>query len=57
MAVGLITTLEEAEEIIGNDRADLVSLGRVLIRNPYIILNEDKEKVKSVSAYKRGFLK
>ncbi|MDI6833965.1 MAG: NADPH dehydrogenase NamA [Bacteroidales bacterium] len=34
-AVGLITTPEMAEEIIGNQRADLVLLGRVLLRQPY----------------------
>lgn len=34
-AVGLITSAELAEEIIGNQRADLVLLGRVLLRQPY----------------------
>lgn len=34
-AVGLITTPELAEEIIGNGRADLVVLGRALLRRPY----------------------
>ncbi|RKL61986.1 NADPH dehydrogenase NamA [Thermoanaerobacteraceae bacterium SP2] len=34
-AVGLITTPELAEEVIGNERADLVALGRVLLRQPY----------------------
>lgn len=34
-AVGLITAPELAEEIIGNKRADLVALGRVLLRQPY----------------------
>jgi len=34
-AVGLISTPELAEEIIGNGRADLVALGRVLLRRPY----------------------
>jgi 2,4-dienoyl-CoA reductase-like NADH-dependent reductase (Old Yellow Enzyme family) len=34
-AVGLITTPEMADEIIRNQRADLVSLGRELLRNPY----------------------
>jgi len=34
-AVGLITSPEMAEEIIGNQRADLVLLGRVLLRQPY----------------------
>ncbi len=35
MAVGLITSPEMAEEIIGNERADMVALGRVLLRQPY----------------------
>jgi NADPH2 dehydrogenase len=35
VAVGLITSPEMAEEIIGNERADMVALGRVLLRQPY----------------------
>jgi len=34
-AVGLITTPEQAEEIVANGRADLVLLGRELLRDPY----------------------
>ncbi|MFO7173180.1 MAG: NADPH dehydrogenase NamA [Bacillota bacterium] len=34
-AVGLITRPEQAEEILLNGRADLVLLGRELLRNPY----------------------
>jgi 2,4-dienoyl-CoA reductase-like NADH-dependent reductase (Old Yellow Enzyme family) len=34
-AVGMVTTPEMAEEIIRNQRADLVILGRELLRNPY----------------------
>jgi len=34
-AVGLITAPETAEEIVRNGRADLVALGRELLRNPY----------------------
>jgi 2,4-dienoyl-CoA reductase-like NADH-dependent reductase (Old Yellow Enzyme family) len=34
-AVGMITTPELADEIIRNRRADLVALGRELLRNPY----------------------
>jgi NADPH2 dehydrogenase len=40
IAVGLITDVNMAEEIISNDRADLVAVGRELLRNPYFILNE-----------------
>jgi len=35
VAVGLISTPEQAEEIILNERADLVALGRELLRDPY----------------------
>jgi NADPH2 dehydrogenase len=35
MAVGLITTPEMAEEIVRNGRADVVTMGRELLRNPY----------------------
>jgi 2,4-dienoyl-CoA reductase-like NADH-dependent reductase (Old Yellow Enzyme family) len=34
-AVGLINTPELAEEVIHNERADMVMLGRVLLRHPY----------------------
>lgn len=33
--MGLISTPELADEIIGKDRADLVALGRELLRHPY----------------------
>jgi len=35
VAVGLIRAPEQAEEIIFNERADLVALGRELLRHPY----------------------
>jgi 2,4-dienoyl-CoA reductase-like NADH-dependent reductase (Old Yellow Enzyme family) len=35
MSVGMITTPEMAEEIVRNGRADVVALGRELLRNPY----------------------
>jgi NADPH2 dehydrogenase len=38
-AVGLITTTEQAEEILGNERADLVFLARELLRDPYWVLH------------------
>ncbi|MGD8904338.1 MAG: oxidoreductase, partial [Anaerolineae bacterium] len=34
-AVGLITSPELADEIVRNGRADLVALGRELLRHPY----------------------
>jgi len=36
--VGLITTTEQIEEILENDRADMILLGRELLRNPYFPL-------------------
>ncbi len=41
IAVGLLMRLEQSEEILGNDRADLVALGRELLRNPYWVINQD----------------
>ncbi len=38
IAVGLITEASMVEEIISNGRADLVALGRELLRNPYWML-------------------
>ena len=35
MAVGLISTPEMAEEIVRNGRADVVAMGRELLRHPY----------------------
>ncbi len=43
IAVGAITTPELAEEILGNNRADMVPLGRELLRNPYWALNAARE--------------
>jgi NADPH2 dehydrogenase len=34
-AVGLITNPELAEEVVANGRADMIALGRELLRNPY----------------------
>lgn len=41
-AVGLITNPHMAEEIIHNERADMVFIGRELLRNPYWPLNAAK---------------
>lgn len=37
-AVGLITKPEQAEEILGSQRADLIFIGRELLRDPYWVL-------------------
>lgn len=55
---GLITTANEANEIIENNRCDLVFFGRVLLREPYFITNEalkqGMELPYVVPSYKRG---
>jgi NADPH2 dehydrogenase len=43
MAGGLIASPSMAEEIVHNDRADLIFLGRELLRNPYWCLQAAKE--------------
>ena len=49
-AVGLISAPEAAEEIIANERADLVTLGRILLFDPYWPLHAAKAlKSKTVS--------
>jgi len=40
IAVGLISTLDMAEETLQNNRADLVAMGRELLRNPFFPLLE-----------------
>ena len=42
-AVGLITTSEEAEEILNNGRADLILMARAFLRDPYFPLHAAKE--------------
>lgn len=52
-AVGLITTGIQAEEILQNDRADLVLLARELLRNPYWPRTAAKELGLEVEAPKQ----
>lgn len=58
IAGGLITTGDQGTEIIENNRADLIFLGRVLLRDPYWVLNEAKKRNIKLdylpSAYERG---
>lgn len=58
IAGGLITTADQGTEIIENNRADLVFLARVLLREPYWVLNEAKKRKIELeylpSAYERG---
>lgn len=43
IAVGLITDAHMVEEILGNGSADLVALGRELLRNPQWVLNTARD--------------
>lgn len=57
-AVGLITKAEHAEEILRNKRADLIFLGRELLRNPYWAYDAAKElgaEIEVPSSYKRAW--
>ncbi|MGL4874028.1 MAG: NADPH dehydrogenase NamA [Clostridium sp.] len=58
MAGGLITTGDEGTEIIENERAELIFLGRVLLRDPYWVLNEARKRNVKLDyvpeAYNRG---
>ncbi len=42
-AVGLISTGQQGEEILAQDRADLVLIGRQMLRDPHFALNAAKE--------------
>ncbi|MFD0827683.1 NADPH dehydrogenase NamA [Neobacillus sp. M.A.Huq-85] len=58
-AVGLITSPIQAEEILQNDRADLVFLARELLRDPYwprTAAKELGEEIEGPVQYKRGWL-
>ncbi|MFD1643670.1 NADH:flavin oxidoreductase/NADH oxidase [Halohasta litorea] len=57
--VGGITTPEQAEEIIGNDRADLTILAREHLRDPYFSLHaaqalDATEEIQGPPQYRRG---
>lgn len=59
IAVGLITKEEMVEEILSNGRADLVALGRELLRNPNWVLNAAARKniiLDFPPQYKRAFI-
>jgi NADPH2 dehydrogenase len=58
-AVGLITTGIQAEEILQNERADLILLARELLRDPYWPRSAAKElgvKIEGPKQYERGWL-
>lgn len=58
IAVGLITQANYAEEVLINERADFVALGRELLRNPYWLLDtalKNNIEYEYPEQYKRGF--
>ncbi|MBP7401266.1 MAG: NADPH dehydrogenase NamA [Clostridia bacterium] len=59
IAVGLITSFEQAEETIAQGRADLVALGRELLRDPYWPLRQKlahpELAIETPKPYGRGF--
>ncbi|OCA92682.1 NADPH dehydrogenase NamA [Pseudobacillus wudalianchiensis] len=57
-AVGMITSPSQAEEILRNERADLIFLGRELLRDPYWPRRaaiELKTEIKAPVQYERGW--
>lgn len=57
-AVGLITNGIQADEIIQNDRADVVIIGRAMLRNPYwakAVADELGYAIEAPTQYKRGW--
>lgn len=57
-AVGLITTGIQAEEIVQNERADLIFIGRALLRNPYwakVAADELRVSLDAPKQYIRGW--
>lgn len=56
IAVGLITQPELVQDIIFNERADFVALGRELLRNPYWVLQNTPERDEWPFQYRRAHL-
>lgn len=57
-AVGLITTGKQAEEILKNNRADMILLARELLRDPYWAYTAAKElgvEIQAPKQYERGW--
>ncbi|WP_368504683.1 NADPH dehydrogenase NamA [Alkalihalophilus sp. As8PL] len=57
-AVGMITSGLQAEEILRNERADLIFIGRELLRNPYWARQAALElntEIEAPTPYKRGW--
>lgn len=57
-AVGMITSGQQAEEILKNNRADLIFIGRELLRNPYFAYEAASQLNTDIEApvpYERGW--
>ena len=54
-AVGLITEKDQAEEVLDNNEADVIFLGRELLRNPYWTLYASGEIDEWPLQYQRSF--
>lgn len=58
ITVGLIEKYDHIEDILSNKRADLVALGRALLKDPYIVLHmahEEKLSIEYPKQYERAF--
>lgn len=58
-AVGLITSAIQAENLLKENKCDLIMMGRELLRNPYFATHaaqELNEDVKYLPQYERGYL-
>jgi 2,4-dienoyl-CoA reductase-like NADH-dependent reductase (Old Yellow Enzyme family) len=55
--VGLITTAEQAEEIIGSGKADIVLLAREMLRDPYWALNAAKKLNVDLKDFPKQYLR
>lgn len=59
IAVGLLNTQEQIESVLHGDQADLVALGRCLLRKPQFLLNlayDNNLDIDYPIQYERGFL-
>lgn len=55
--VGLITTAEQAEEIISTDKADIVLLAREMLRDPYFALHAAKKLNVDLKDFPKQYLR
>lgn len=58
IAVGLIDTYQQIEDILGNNRADLVAMGRAFLRDPNFVMNmayKHQLEIDNTIQYKRGY--